>query len=336
MKKEYGWIKYIFVVIFLHIIGLGALFFALPHHPFLLGMGILAYTLGLRHAFDIDHIAAIDNTVRKLVEQRSNPSGVGFFFSLGHSTVVLLLSIFTAISIKFVKTNLPEMQDIGGIIGTFVSGVFLVIMGLLNLIILVDIIRVFKKMRQKNYQESELERLLNSRGFLTRFVQPLFRFINRSWHIYPIGFLFGLGFDTASEIALLTLSAGAVQHALSFVGILSMPILFAAGMSLMDTLDGVFMTSSYKWAFDKPVRKVYYNMTVTTISVFAALFIGLLELVQIVGEKLNFHSVLFNNLDKIDLGNMGYILVVMFIVIWGISYFIWKYFKIEEKWNIHI
>jgi len=336
LKQKYGWSKYIIIVIILHIIGVIGLVSSLPHHPVLLGMGVLAYTLGLRHAFDIDHIAAIDNTVRKLVEQKSDPSGVGFFFSLGHSTVVFLLAIFTAFSVKFVKTNLPQMQDIGGIIGTFVSGAFLVIIGLLNLIILVDIIRVFKKMRKKTYQESELEQLLNSRGFLTRFVQPLFKFVNRSWHIYPIGFLFGLGFDTASEIALLTLSAGAVQHALPFVGILSLPILFAAGMSLMDTLDGAFMTSSYNWAFDKPVRKVYYNMTVTTISVFAALFVGLLELTQIVGEKLHLHSRLFNAINQLDLGDMGYILVIMFILVWGIAYFIWKYFNIEEKWSMHV
>ncbi|MBQ4870377.1 HoxN/HupN/NixA family nickel/cobalt transporter [Priestia megaterium] len=336
MGNYRGSFKYILVVVILHIIGFIGLYISLPQHPFLFGMGVLAYTLGLRHAFDIDHIAAIDTTVRKLVEQKKNPTGVGFFFSLGHSTVVFLLAIFTSFSVKFVKNNLPQMQDIGGLIGTVVSGTFLVIMGVINLVILLNIIGVFKKMRKKNYKESELEVLLNSRGFLTPLIQPLFKFINKSWHVYPIGFLFGLGFDTASEIALLTLSAGAAQHNLSFVSILSLPVLFAAGMSLMDTLDGAFMTSSYNWAFDKPIRKVYYNITVTTLSVIAAIFVGLLELTQIIGEKLHVQNNWFKIIDKLDLGDMGYILVIMFILVWSIAYFIWKYFNIEEKWSMHI
>ncbi|MGX4607686.1 HoxN/HupN/NixA family nickel/cobalt transporter [Priestia sp. JNUCC 25] len=331
-----GSFKYILIVVILHIAGFIGLYISLPQHPFLLGMGVLAYTLGLRHAFDIDHIAAIDTTVRKLVEQKKNPAGVGFFFSLGHSTVVFLLAIFTSFSVKFVKNNLPQMQDIGGLIGTVVSGTFLVIMGVINLVILLNIIGVFKKMRKKNYKESELEVLLNSRGFLTPVIQPLFKFINKSWHVYPIGFLFGLGFDTASEIALLTLSAGAAQHNLSFVSILSLPILFAAGMSLMDTLDGAFMTSSYNWAFDKPIRKVYYNITITTLSVIAAIFVGFLELIQIIGEKLHIRNNWFKIIDKLDLGDMGYILVIMFILVWSIAYFIWKYFNIEEKWSMHV
>ncbi|GAB1780649.1 HoxN/HupN/NixA family nickel/cobalt transporter [Priestia megaterium] len=331
-----GSFKYILIVVILHIAGFIGLYISLPQHPFLLGMGVLAYTLGLRHAFDIDHIAAIDTTVRKLVEQKKNPAGVGFFFSLGHSTVVFLLAIFTSFSVKFVKNNLPQMQDIGGLIGTVVSGTFLVIMGVINLVILLNIIGVFKKMRKKNYKESELEVLLNSRGFLTPFIQPLFKFINKSWHVYPIGFLFGLGFDTASEIALLTLSAGAAQHNLSLVSILSLPILFAAGMSLMDTLDGAFMTSSYNWAFDKPIRKVYYNITITTLSVIAAIFVGFLELIQIIGEKLHIRNNWFKIIDKLDLGDMGYILVIMFILVWSIAYFIWKYFNIEEKWSMHV
>lgn len=336
MGNYRGSFKYILVVVILHMIGFIGLYISLPQHPFLLGMGVLAYTLGLRHAFDIDHIAAIDTTVRKLVEQKKNPTGVGFFFSLGHSTVVFLLAIFTSFSVKFVKNNLPQMQDIGGLIGTVVSGTFLVIMGVINLVILLNIIGVFKKMRKKNYKESELEVLLNSRGFLTPLIQPLFKFINKSWHVYPIGFLFGLGFDTASEIALLTLSAGAAQHNLSFVSILSLPFLFAAGMSLMDTLDGAFMTSSYNWAFDKPIRKVYYNITVTTLSVIAAIFVGLLELTQIIGEKLHVQNNWFKIIDKLDLGDMGYILVIMFILVWSIAYFIWKYFNIEEKWSMHV
>lgn len=332
-KKNYSSFPYILIVVILHIAGISGLLFSIPNHPILLGMGILAYTLGLRHAFDVDHIAAIDNTVRKLVEQKKNPIGVGFFFSLGHSTVVVLLTIFTAFSVQWVGKTLPQMKEMGGYIGTIVSGSFLLLIGILNLIILFDIFRVFLSMREKHYKEAEMEQLLLARGFLSRFVQPLFAFISRSWHVYPIGFLFGLGFDTASEVALLTLSAGAAQHILPIYGILSLPILFAAGMSLMDTADGIFMTTSYKWAFDKPIRKVYYNLTVTAISVFAALFIGMIELAQIVIPYIGLQGGIWRYIEDLELGNLGYILVILFILVWGISYFTWKFFHIEERWS---
>ncbi len=332
-KKNYSSLPYILIVTILHIAGITGLLLSANNHPVLLGMGVLAYTLGLRHAFDIDHIAAIDNTVRKLVEQKKNPVGVGFFFSLGHSTVVLLLTVCTAFSVQWVQQKLPQLKDIGGYIGTIVSGSFLLVIGVLNLIILNDIFRVFLRMRENKYKEEEMEQLLHSRGFFTRFVQPLFTFISRSWHVYPIGFLFGLGFDTASEVALLTLSAGAAQNSLPIYGILSLPILFAAGMSLMDTVDGIFMTTSYNWAFDKPIRKVYYNLTVTAISVFAALFIGMIELAQIIIPKVGLQGGIWACIEGLDLGNLGYILVILFILVWGISYFAWKFFHIEERWS---
>ena len=211
-------------------------------------MGILAYTLGLRHAFDADHIAAIDNTVRKLLQQRRDPVGVGFYFSIGHSTVVFLMAVLLGISVKWAKSELPYFQEVGGTIGTLVSGFFLVLIGVLNLIILISLIKLFSQLRHQHVKE-EVDALLEARGFITRFIGPYFKVISRSWHVLPLGFLFGLGFDTASEIALLALSSGASQQAISFIGILSLPILFASGMSLLDTLDGIVMKSAYNWAF---------------------------------------------------------------------------------------
>lgn len=282
MKHSVG---YFGIVGLLHIIGISFLFLGGWHHPVLLGMGVIAYTLGLRHAFDADHIAAIDNTVRKLLEQRENPTGVGFYFSLGHSSVVFLMAVLLGIAVNWAKAHLPTFQDTGGLIGTLVSGFFLILIGILNLIILIQLIKLFKKVRSEHITSLELNALLDSRGFIIRFIRPLFKFITKSWHVYPLGFLFGLGFDTASEVSLLALSAGAAQQTLPLIGIVALPILFASGMSLLDTLDGVVMTKAYHWAFETPIRKIYYNITITSVSVIAALFIGVLEILQLIGEK---------------------------------------------------
>ena len=331
LKKS--WIPYGGVVLLLHILGIFFLFIGAKNHPLLLGMAFLAYTLGLRHAFDADHIAAIDNTVRKLVQQKKNPVGVGFYFSLGHSSVVFLMAVLLAISVKWAQKELPHWQEIGGVIGTIVSGCFLLFIGILNAIVLFDLQKVFLKMRKGTYDNEEVEELLLNRGFVARFAKPLFRLINKSWHVYPLGFLFGLGFDTASEVALLAISAGAVKNALPIVGILSLPILFAAGMSLMDTADGVFMTNAYRWAFSTPLRKVYYNLTITALSVMAALLIGIIELAQVLSEKLKLNGSGWHWIQNLDIGWLGYLLVVLFLFSWGISFIIWKLFKIEERWN---
>lgn len=327
-----NWLTYVLIVISLHILGFGLLYLANTNH-LLLGMGLLAYTLGLRHAFDADHIAAIDNTVRKLIQQQRNPVGVGFYFSIGHSTVVFFMAVFLGISIKWAKDALPHFQEIGGIIGTLVSGTFLILIGILNLMILISLITLFLKFRKDKINDEKLNDLLDKRGFVSRMVVPYFKFISHSWHVLPLGFLFGLGFDTASEISLLALSSGASQQAISFVGILSLPILFAAGMSLLDTLDGILMTSAYNWAFFNPIRKIYYNITITAISVIAALLIGTVELLQILVDKLQLKGSFWEFIENIQFDNIGYILVILFIISWLISTLIWKFGKVEQRWS---
>jgi high-affinity nickel-transport protein len=294
-------------------------------------MGFLAYTLGLRHAFDVDHIVAIDNTVRKLVQQKQNPVGVGFFFALGHSTVVCLMAIVTALSVGWAQRELPQLRAIGGVIGTTVSGGFLLLIGVLNLIIWLDIFQIFQQIRRGQFDASQVEQLLLSRGLLARVAAPLFRFIGKSWHVYPLGFLFGLGFDTASEVALLAISAGAAASALPLAGILILPLLFAAGMTTMDTADGVFMTTAYTWAFATPLRKVYYNLTVTGLSVVAALLIGVVELGQVFSQKVGLSGPLWLKLQALDFGRLGYILVGLFVFTWVLSYGTWKVLRLEES-----
>ncbi|MCI2774976.1 HoxN/HupN/NixA family nickel/cobalt transporter [Staphylococcus petrasii] len=331
--NKYSWAPYIVVVIILHIIGFSFLYIAGSKHHILLGMGLLAYTLGLRHAFDADHIAAIDNTVRKLLQQRREPVGVGFYFSIGHSTVLFLMAVLLGISVKWAKDALPHFQEIGGIIGTLVSGCFLILIGILNLIILTSLIKLFIRLRHEHIEEEELDNLLESRGFVSRFAGPYFKLISRSWHVLPLGFLFGLGFDTASEIALLALSSGASQQSISIIGILSLPILFASGMSLLDTLDGIVMKSAYNWAFFNQIRKIYYNITITAISVVAALVIGMIELLQIMADKFHLSGAFWNFIQAIQFDYLGYILVALFLVTWLISTLIWKFSRIEQHWS---
>ncbi|MFB5192102.1 HoxN/HupN/NixA family nickel/cobalt transporter [Alicyclobacillus fastidiosus] len=328
-----GWVGYGVVVVVLHVLGLAFVVTSIPHHPSLLGLALLAYTFGLRHAFDADHIAAIDNTVRKLRQQRRRSIGVGFYFSLGHSTVVCVMAVVTAFAVEWAQRHIPQLQAVGGIVGTLVSASFLMLIGLLNCVVLIQISRMFNEMRQHRMSEEKLEALLQSRGLVNRLVGPLFRFVNRDYHIYPIGFLFGLGFDTASEIALLAISAGAAKNSLPVTGVLSLPILFASGMSLMDTADGVFMSSAYNWAFATPVRKMYYNLTVTGLSVVSALVIGVVEALQIIMPRFGASQGFFAWLDNLDLGNLGFVIVSLFVLSWGLSYGIWKFFRIEQRWS---
>jgi high-affinity nickel-transport protein len=332
IKKGWtAWLGYGSAVLSLHIVGVLALLPAARAHPSLLGMGFLAYTLGLRHAFDADHIAAIDNTVRKLARQDRTPLGVGFYFSLGHSTVVFLMVLVTALLARWAQQALPHLQALGGLIGTTVSGGFLVLIGLLNLFIWIDIYLIFQQMRRGAYDAEGLEHLLLSRGLVARVASPLFRLISCSWHVYPLGFLFGLGFDTASEVALLALSVGAAASALPVWEILALPVLFAAGMSLMDTADGVFMATAYHWAFATPLRKIYYNLTVTGLSVVAALLIGLIELTQVLAQTLGLTSGVGGRLLTLDLGRIGYLLVGLFLLTWAFSYGAWRFLRIEER-----
>jgi high-affinity nickel-transport protein len=331
--RSYPWKKYAIGVLLLHLAGASLLIWNWQDYPALIGFGLLAYTLGLRHAFDADHIAAIDNTVRKLAQQRTNPTGVGFFFSLGHSSVVCLMTVVVALAVSWAQSNLPALEQTGGIIGTSVSGVFLILIGVLNLIVLIQIFHIFLKMRRERHDDEQLERLLNSRGFVARLLGPLFKLVNRSWQVFPLGFLFGLGFDTASEVALLAIAAGASQSSLPIGAIMALPLLFAAGMSLLDTADGIFMTSAYQWAFRTPLRKIYYNMSVTALSVAAALVIGSVELLQLLAPKLALTGRFWEWVQELDFGSLGYLLVGMFVLAWAVSYGIWKLLRIEQRWN---
>jgi high-affinity nickel-transport protein len=301
------------------------------------GTGILAYTLGMRHAFDADHIAAIDNTTRKLVSEGKRPLSVGFYFSLGHSSVVFVLAILLNFGIRAldqqVKNDNSGLHNVTGLIGTGVSGTFLYLIALLNAIILVGILKVFREMRAGKYNDEELEAQLDKRGLMNRFLGPLARRIDAPWKMYPLGILFGLGFDTATEVALLVLAGTAVVSGLPFYAILSLPILFAAGMCLFDTIDGCFMNFAYDWAFAKPIRKVYYNLTITGLSVFVAVFIGTVEILGLVGGEFNLTGGFWSFMGGFDINKAGFVIVGVFIVTWVIALAIWRFGKIEQKWD---
>ena len=301
------------------------------------GTALLAYTLGMRHAFDADHISAIDNTTRKLMSEGKRPLAVGFFFSLGHSSVVATLAILLNFGIKAVGVQLKDknssLHHYTGLIGTTVSGTFLMLIAILNLIILLSIVRVFIEMRRGLYDEEQLEKHLNSRGFLMRFFGPIARQIDSSWKMYPLGILFGLGFDTATEIGLLVLTGSSVIAGLPWWAILSLPLFFAGGMSLLDTIDGSFMNFAYGWAFSKPVRKVYYNIVITGLSVAVALFIGGLELLQVFANQLDLTGGLWNYISAFNLNSAGFIITAIFVVVWVAALIIWKYGSIEKRWH---
>jgi nickel/cobalt transporter (NiCoT) family protein len=302
------------------------------------GTGILAYTLGMRHAFDADHIAAIDNTTRKLVHEGKRPLSVGFFFSLGHSSVVFLLALLLNFGIRSlddqVKNSSSSLQYTTNIIGTCVSGFFLFLIAAFNIVILYGIIRVFRDMRSGKYDDQELEEQLNKRGLMNRFFGPLARRVDTPWKMYPIGFLFGLGFDTATEVALLVLAGTAVVGGLPFYAILSLPILFAAGMSLLDTADGCFMNFAYDWAFARPVRKVFYNLTITGLSIFVAVFIGTIELVGLLAQDTDLTGSGWSWIANFDINKAGFVIVGVFVLTWVVALSVWRFGKIEQKWDL--
>ena len=336
-------------ILALHVIGFGLLFaFVVPGHFELggaggvvgIGIGVTAYTLGLRHAFDADHIGAIDNTTRKLMTDGQRPLGVGFFFSLGHSTIVFALAALFAVGIRglsgAVDDDSSTLHQVTGLVGPSVSGVFLMIIGILNLLVLISIMRIFRRMRHGHYAEAELEAQLNSRGFMNRFYSRATNTITKSWQMYPLGMLFGLGFDTATEIALLAAAGSAAIGGLPWYAILCLPILFAAGMSLLDTLDGAFMNFAYGWAFSKPVRKIFYNITITALSVVLALVIGTIELVAVFTEELSLTGFPWENISNLDLNHVGYAIVGAFVVTWAVALAVWHFGRIEERWTRHL
>jgi nickel/cobalt transporter (NiCoT) family protein len=302
------------------------------------GTGILAYTLGMRHAFDADHIAAIDNTTRKLVSDGKRPLSVGFFFSLGHSTIVFVLALMLNFGIRAldnqVRNDSSALHNVTGIVGTTVSGTFLYLLAAINVVILVGIVRVFREMRTGQYDDEQLEEQLNRRGLMNRIFGRLGRRVDTPWKMYPIGVLFGLGFDTATEVALLVLAGSAVVSGLPFYAILSLPILFAAGMCLFDTADGCFMNFAYDWAFARPVRKVYYNLTITGLSVFVAFFIGTVEILSLISQQYRLSGGFWSFMGNFDINKAGFVIVGVFVLTWTVALAIWRFGKIEQKWDL--
>jgi high-affinity nickel-transport protein len=303
------------------------------------GAGALAYSFGLRHAFDADHIAAIDDTTRLMLAKGKKPLGVGLFFSLGHSTIVLALSVGVAFAAQKAVRFQEDFAETGGIIGTSVSGFFLYLIGILNLVILIGIVGVWRKAKTGKFSHQHLEELLNDRGLMRRIFRGKFKKgFDNSWQIYPVGVLFGLGFDTATEVAILGLSAtaaiGTVGGVLPPLAIIALPFIFAAGMSLMDSLDGIFMTKAYGWAFTSPLRKIYYNLTTTSISIFVALVIGTIQIINVLATKTDIDNYEpFTTIANIDLGGIGYFIVISFVAAWLLSVLIWRIGKFESKYS---
>jgi nickel/cobalt transporter (NiCoT) family protein len=334
----------VLAVVGLNVVGWAMLSVAVGHHYhisktglFGFGTGVLAYTLGMRHAFDADHIAAIDNTTRKLVNEGKRPLSVGFFFSLGHSTVVFLLAVFLNFGVRSLDSQVgndsSSLHKTTNIVGTSVSGGFLYLIAALNLIVMVGIVKVYREMRSGKFDNEELERQLNNRGLMNRFFGGYAKKIDTPWKMYPVGVLFGLGFDTATEVALLVLAGTAVAGGLPFYAILSLPILFAAGMSLFDAIDGCFMNFAYDWAFSKPVRKVFYNLTITGLSVFVAFFIGTIEIVGLIGSEANLSGPFWNFFAHFNINTAGFVIVGAFVVTWLVALLYWNYGHVEEKWE---
>ncbi|MFG2224803.1 HoxN/HupN/NixA family nickel/cobalt transporter [Streptomyces sp. NPDC048644] len=334
-------------ILALHVIGWFTLVaIVAPEHyslgtkTFGIGIGVTAYTLGMRHAFDADHIAAIDNTTRKLMNEGQRPLSVGFWFSLGHSSIVFGLAFLLSLGVRAlagpVQDDGSRLHDVTGLIGTTVSGVFLYVIAAVNLVILAGIWQVFRRMRAGDFDEAALEDQLDKRGLMNRLLGRVMKSITKPWQMYPLGLLFGLGFDTATEVALLVLAGSGAASGLPWYAILCLPVLFAAGMSLLDTIDGSFMNFAYGWAFSKPVRKVYYNLTITGLSVAVALIIGTVELLGLLADKLGLHGAFWDWIAGLDLNIIGFVIVGIFFVTWLVALAVWKFARIEEKWEADI
>jgi len=318
----------------LHVAGWGLYLHYSADHPALIGLGFVAYMFGLRHAFDADHIAAIDDTVRFMLQKGKKPLGIGFFFSLGHSTIVLCLAIAVAFTASAIVGRIPEMKELGSLIGAGVSGTFLWLIGILNLLVLLDILGVWRLAKTGTHSHEHLEGLLQRRGLLNRlFGGRLQKLMNHSWQMYPLGLLFGLGFDTASEVALIAITAGAAAGNLPIPAVLCLPILFAAGMTLMDTTDGVLMSKAYNWAFLNPLRKIFYNITTTGLSIVVALVIGTIELMQVFVHLLDLKGGFYDVIAELDFGILGYLIVGLFLLAWVLSVALWKFGRIEERYG---
>jgi nickel/cobalt transporter (NiCoT) family protein len=319
----------------LHVAGWGLYLHYAAQFPQLVGLGFVAYMFGLRHAFDADHIAAVDDSVRFMLQKGKQPLGVGFFFSLGHSTVVLALAVGVACAASAVKAALPQLKDLGALIGASVSGSFLLLIGILNLLVLLDILRIWQKAKTGTHSHAHLEALLQKRGLLNRlFGGHLRKFMDHSWQMYPLGLLFGLGFDTASEVGLLAMTAGASAGNLPLPAVLCLPLLFAAGMTMMDTTDGVLMCKAYDWAFLNPLRKIFYNITMTGLSIAIALVVGGIELLQVLIGILHWRGRTVEFIAQLDFGILGYLIVTMFLAAWAVSVGLWKFGRLEQRYSM--
>ncbi len=327
-------------ILLLHVVGFGVfIVLVVPSHYKGLGIGVsvLAYTLGLRHAFDADHISAIDNTTRKLMNEGKKPLSLGYFFSLGHSTIVVVIGAGIVIAEKTVYSavshNGSGLEQFGGIFGTIVSASFLYLIAILNVVILAGIITVFRRMRHGEFDEAELEKQLENRGLMYRIFGRWMRSITKEWQMYPVGVVFGMGFDTASEVALLATTAVLATQSLPWYSIMCLPILFTAGMTLMDTLDGVFMNVAYGWAFFNPVRKVYYNLAITGLSVFICFFIGTIEILGLLPTELHLSGGFWNFMANFNINTAGFVIVGLFVATWVGALMIWKFGHVEERWT---
>jgi len=329
------------VIAALHLVAFGILIAIVDSHDrvdgevFGLGLGVTAYTLGMRHAFDADHIAAIDNTTRKLMADGRRPISVGFWFALGHSTVVVVLAGGIAAGARFATTLADHDSTVHqhlSVVSASVSGTFLYLVAGLNLVSLFGIHRVFRAIRAGQFDEHELEKHLDNRGFMNRLLGRLTKSITRPGQMYPIGLLFGIGFDTATEITLMVMAGSGAAAGLPWYAILCLPLLFAAGMSLFDTLDGTFMNFAYHWAFSNPVRKVYYNLTITGLSIAVAFLIGTIELVGVVHGQLDLSDPVTSWIAGIDLNNVGFIIVGLFVAVWACALGYWRIAKVEKRW----
>jgi nickel/cobalt transporter (NiCoT) family protein len=300
-------------------------------YPALLGTALLAYSFGLRHSVDADHISAIDNVTRKLMQENKRPVAVGFFFSLGHSTIVVALSIGIAIAATFIQSSIPALKNAGGLIGTSVSAAFLYLIAIINILVLWEIFRAFQKVKRgEEYNDQTIDEFLNQRGLMGRFFRPLLKVVDKSWKMYPVGVLFGLGFDTATEVGLLGIAAAEAGKGLPIFYILIFPALFTAGMCLIDTTDGILMLGAYGWAFVKPVRKLYYNLNITLVSVLVALVVGTIEVLSIIAMEFNLSSGIWDYFGNLDFGILGTIIIGIFIVSWIVSTIIYKVRKFDD------
>ncbi|MFD2418302.1 HoxN/HupN/NixA family nickel/cobalt transporter [Amycolatopsis pigmentata] len=319
-------------IVFLNVLGWGVLTVFVASQ---IGLGVTAFTLGVRHAFDADHIAAIDNTTRKLITDGQRPLSVGFWFSLGHSTVVFVLSLLLSLGVRALAGQLEDdssgLRRVTGLIGTSVAGLFLCLIALVNLVVLAGIVKVFRKMRAGGFDDAELEAKLAGRGLLNRVLGRATRAVRKPWHSYPVGVLFGLGFDTATEIGLLALAGGVAASTLPWYAVLVLPVLFAAGMTLFDAADGWLMNFAYGWAFSRPLRKIFYNFTVTALSVLVALLVGGIEVISVLAEQFHITSGPLAAIANLDLNDVGFVMIGVFVAVWVIASLVWRVGRFEER-----